>query len=270
MAFERKISRRYPGLIVFGLDDSRSMLDDLPGTSDPKFRWVEQYFGIILHELLARSTDLKEDTAIVRPRYYLYIVQYGSAPQVWGNGELDIERAVDHYTRANNSLDLGGPLGGTDTAAAMQSIKQYLQTAVSDERFQDSFPPMVFHLTDGESQTDALSVVDHIRQLATSDGNVLMVNAFIGTHTSLAYRGPDDFPGYVTESEAGPKADNIRLFNMSSVAPECICRNLVEDGIFPKFRSGSRLFFDVRTREMLKNVIQVAGSIGSRANRAGE
>jgi hypothetical protein len=47
--------------------------------------------------------------------------------------------------------------------------------------------------------------------------------------------------------------------------PDTIHQNLVADGIFPKLRSGSRLFFDVRTKEMLKNVLQVVGSIGSRA-----
>ena len=54
---------------------------------------------------------------------------------------------------------------------------------------------------------------------------------------------------------------------MSSEAPESIRQNLIEDGVFPNLRQGSRLFFDVRTREMLKHVIQVVGSIGSRADR---
>ena len=267
MSCEKKISRRNPGLIVLVLDDSGSMADKLKGTSDAKCQWNERYFGIILKELLARSTEVKGDGVVVKPRYHLYVVQYGSSPQVWGNGELDIERAVASYTKAGNSLGLNGRLGGTDAAAAMQTAYRYLQTAVADERFRDSFPPMVFHLTDGMSHTDAQPAVESIRQLATSDGNVLVVNAFIGTQTSLGYDAPENFPGYVDAAEAGPSSDNIRLFSMSSEAPECIRQNLIADGVFPQLRSGTRLFFDVRTREMLKHVIQLVSSIGSRDDR---
>ena len=50
---------------------------------------------------------------------------------------------------------------------------------------------------------------------------------------------------------------------MSSQAPDSIEANLKADGIFPKFRSGSRLFFDVRTKDMLKQTIQVVSSMGA-------
>ena len=99
---------------------------------------------------------------------------------------------------------------------------------------------MVFHLTDGESYSDATPIADEIRALSTADGNVLVVNAFIGTQTNLKYNAPDDFPGYVDSSEAGPSEDNIRMFHMSSETPPCIQQNLVEEGIFPNFREGCK------------------------------
>ena len=267
MPYEQKISRQKPGLIGAVLDDSGSMEDPLQGTSDPKFQWVERLDGIVMKELLARCTEVRGEGVVVKPRYYRYLIEYGTSPEVWGDGEMDIEAAVERYTKAGNSLGLGGRRGGTDAEAAMRVMHDYLATAVTSERFRDSFPPMVFHLTDGMSQTDAQPIVEQIKKLQTADGNVLMVNAFIGTQTSLAYTGPEDFPGYVDAAEAGPSPDNIRLFNMSSRAPECIRQNLIDDGIFPNLRAESRLFFDVRTREMLKHVIQVVGSIGSRADR---
>jgi hypothetical protein len=130
--------------------------------------------------------------------------------------------------------------------------------------YRDSFPPMVFHLTDGESQTDASASAQKMMALATSDGNTLVVNAYIGTQTNLPYTGPADFTGYLTESEVGPNEDNLRLFRMSSVMPETIRQNLVNDKIFPNIRAGSRLFFDVRTHLMLQKVLSVVGSTGSR------
>lgn len=268
--YGQKIQTSRPGLIVLLLDDSTSMQEHLPGTTDAKFMWVERYTGLILKELLARSNEVRGDRVVIKPRYYIYTVIYGGQQKVWPDGstqELDIEKVIQAYAAGNgrqNSLGLGGLFGGTDAKSAFELAYRFLESAVKKELYQNSFPPMVFHLTDAESQTDAGPAADQIKQLTTSDGNTLVVNALIGTSTSLEYAGPEDFPGYQTEPEAGPRPDSIKLFRMSSEAPETIRSNLVEDGIFPKFRPGARLFFDVRTREMLKHVLQLVGSQGSR------
>ncbi len=266
MPYSKKISRGNPGLIVLVLDDSGSMGDMMPGTSDPKYAWTERCCGIIFQELLARSTE-SSGTVVVKPRYFILVIIYGGTPYVWGQGVMDIEQTVKKYTQDGNSLGLGGSHGGTDGAAALAEAHNVLAKAVTEERFKDSFPPMVFHLTDGMSHTDPTAEAEKITKLTTADGNVLIVNAYIGTQTSLEYRGPQDFQGYVDRDEAGPSVDNTVMFNMSSIAPDCISHNLIEDGIFPNLRQGARLFFDVRTKEMLKNVIQVVGSVGSRADR---
>lgn len=265
--YQKKISKANPGLIQFLLDDSGSTADSFPGTTDPVFKWNERYVGIMLKELLARSTEVQGGQAKIKPRYYTSFIEYGTRPNIWNEEVMDIEATVKQYTEGDNSLGLGGLLGGTDAEAAFKKAYEILSNAVKTEKFKNSFPPMLFHLTDGLSATDATQVANKIEQLSTSDGNVLVVNAFIGTQTSLKYKDPEDFPGYTTEQEAGPSPDNIRLFNMSSEMPEAIYMNLVDDGIFPKLRKSSRLFFDVRSKEQLKNVIQVVGSIGSRSDR---
>ncbi|MBM4040684.1 MAG: VWA domain-containing protein [Planctomycetes bacterium] len=267
MPYEKRISRAQPGCVVVVLDDSGSMGDPLPGTSDPKYQWVERLLGFVLKELLARSTETKGDAVVIKPRYFATVITYGSTPHLWGSEGMDIQAVVEKYTREGNSLGLGGKLGGTDAAAALQMVLNYLQGAVAEQQFSSAFPPTVFHLTDGMSATDARPVVEQIARLDTSDGNVLLVNAFIGTETNLAYKGPEDFPGYAQASEVGPSDDNLRLFEMSSEIPEVMRANLVQDGIFPNLRAGARLFFDVRTREMLKHTLAVVGSIGSRADR---
>lgn len=267
MTYEKNISRADPGLIVMVLDDSGSMGDNLPGTTDAKYKWVERYTGIIFKELLARSTDLKGDETVVKPRYFLYVVLYGSKPKPLTPQEVDIETAVAKFTETGNSLGLRGMLGGTDTAAALHMAHDFLRNAVTQDRFKKSFPPMVFHMTDGESHSDPTGIAEQIKQLSTTDGNVLVVNAYIGTRTSLNYSGSEDFPGYLDEAEAGPREDNLRLFQMSSAAPECVHGNLVSEGIFPNLRPGARLFFDVRTKDMLRHVIQLVSSIGTHAER---
>jgi hypothetical protein len=265
--YEQKISREKPGLIGLVLDDSLSMADNLPGTSDPKYKWVERYFGIILEELLSRSTEVRGTETMIKPRYYVYVLKYGSRPELWGKPEMDVKEAVELFSNSGNSLGLGGHLQGTDAEKALREMYEYLKQALAGERFRNSFPPLCLHLTDGESQTDATQAAEKIKQLSTNDGNVLMSNAYIGTQTSLSCKGPEDFPGYLDASEAGPTEYNIRLFNMSSQAPECILANLKADNFFPKLRAGCRLFFDVRTKEMLKNAIAAVGSMGSRMAR---
>ncbi len=267
MPYEKKISRAEPGLVVMLLDDSGSMADNLPGTSDRKYLWNERYFGYVAKELLSRSTEMSGDQIRVKPRYFMTIYIYGSVPQLWKGEAMDIQSCVEAYTQAGNSLGLGGKLGGTDAAAALQKAYEHLQTAVNDKRFADSSPPVALHLTDGMSHTDPQPVAAKLKQLSTTDGNVLVANGYIGTETSLNYRTPEDFPGYVDASEAGPSEDNLCLFEMSSPVPESMRANLVEDGIFPRLREGSRLFFDVRTKAMLKHVFAVVGSLGSRADR---
>ena len=90
MSYEKMISRANPGLIALVLDDSASMADDLPGTSDPKYKWVERYCGIILNDLLERSSDVKGDDVVVKPRYYIHVIKYGSTPELWGSQEMAI------------------------------------------------------------------------------------------------------------------------------------------------------------------------------------
>jgi hypothetical protein len=261
MAYEQKISQANPGLLGLILDDSGSMADNLPGTTDPKFKWVEWYFGLILHELLARCSELKGNDAIIKPRYYLTVLTYGSHPVLWGSPEMNIQEAVERFSKSGNSLGLGGHLSGTDTEAAFAEMLDHLKKSLAGERFKNAFPPLVFHLSDGESATNAAPVAEEMKRQSTADGGLLVSNAFVGTRTKLAYTGPSDFPGYLAVEEAGPNEYNIRLFEMSSQAPAALEVNLKAEGIFPMFRSGSRLFFDVRGKEMLKNVIQVVGSV---------
>ena len=268
--YSKKVQSSEPGLIVFLLDDSGSMGGDLPGTSDPKHVWVSRYVGSILKELLARSAEMKGEAVIVKPRFYVSFIKYGSDVETWPTNQdepLDIERAMTLYSAEAGpeaGLGLSGALGGTDTLQAFECAYEVLKAALAGERFRNSFPPMLFHLTDGESATDATTMAARVRELASTDGKALVVNAYLGATTSLAYTSPSDFPGYMSVSDAGPDAYSIRLFEMSSVAPETIRQNLVGDEVFPRFRSGASLYFDVRTKDMLKHVIQSVGSVGSR------
>ena len=66
---------------------------------------------------------------------------------------MDIQAAVELFANSGNSLGLSGHLGGTDARAAFEQAYNYLKQAIVSEKFKDSFPSKLFHLTDGESQS---------------------------------------------------------------------------------------------------------------------
>jgi len=78
----------------------------------------------------------------------------------------------------------------------------------------DSYPPIIINLTDGESQDgDAVPYADAVKELATSDGNVLLFNC----HLSMTAADSFLFPA---SGEILPDELARVLFNMSSVLPE--------------------------------------------------
>ena len=128
MSYEQKISTQKPGLVVLLLDDSGSMKENLAGTSDPRYKWTERYAGYILKELLDRSSDMKGDNLVVKPRYCIHVIKYGSRTELWGNPEMEIQSAVELYSRSGNSLGLGGHLQGTNARAAFEQALNYLRS----------------------------------------------------------------------------------------------------------------------------------------------
>jgi len=89
-----------------------------------------------------------------------------------------------------------------------------------------SFPPIVVHITDGESQDgDPIPYADAVKNLATEDGNVLLFNC----HLSMTAADPFMFPA----SDQGLPDHLARvLFQMSSVLPDPFYRHAMMEG-FP-------------------------------------
>jgi len=87
-----------------------------------------------------------------------------------------------------------------------------------------SFPPIVVHITDGESQDgDPAPYAEAVRKLATEDGHVLLFNC----HLSMTAADPFMFPA----SEEGLPDELARvLFRMSSELPDPFVRHAVSEG----------------------------------------
>lgn len=113
--------------------------------------------------------------------------------------------------------------GGTPMCNMLHHTYEVLENWIKDH--QSSFPPIVINITDGESQDgDPIPYADAVKQLATDDGNVLLLNC----HLSMTAADPFMFPA---SNEILPDDLARVLFDMSSVLPETIFNRAVAEGL---------------------------------------
>jgi len=110
-------------------------------------------------------------------------------------------------------------LGKTPMFSAFEQVYKLLYDWTRRHAGEPCFPPVVINISDGEA-TDAedhelLSVAEKLRQLHTVDGNVLIMNIYIGADSG---KQAVLFPARETELPDTPYAR--LLFGMSSRMPE--------------------------------------------------
>jgi hypothetical protein len=112
--------------------------------------------------------------------------------------------------------------GGTPMCHMLYRAHEILSEWIA--RHPRSFPPIVVHITDGESQDgDPIPYADAVKSLATQDGNVLVFNC----HLSMTAADPFMFPA----SDQNLPDDLARvLFHMSSLLPEPFVRHASAEG----------------------------------------
>jgi hypothetical protein len=113
--------------------------------------------------------------------------------------------------------------GGTPMCHMLYTAHQILADWISRHPY--SFPPIVVHITDGESQDgDPIPYAEAVKNLATADGNVLLFNC----HLSMTAAEPFMFPS----SEIGLPDELAKvLFRMSSSLPDPFLRHASQEGL---------------------------------------
>jgi hypothetical protein len=110
---------------------------------------------------------------------------------------------------------------GTPMADAVQMAAHTLTSWVNAHN--ESYPPIVINITDGEPNTDPMAAAKALSRLETADGNVLMYNL----HLSSLASHPILFPA---SSSALPDSFARMLFEMSSELPRKIQDELEVEG----------------------------------------
>jgi hypothetical protein len=255
MAYNAEISRTSPSCFIFLIDQSGSMLTKFTSTGTPVAQAVADAVNRTLQELVIICA--KADG--VRDYYNVAVIGYGTqgVKSAYVGGLTGVEMAPLSQVATNPARieertkkvsDGAGGLvettikfpiwfdpvadGGTPMCAAFAKANQLLTTWLSQHP--DCFPPVVIHVTDGESTDgDPSEEMENLRNKASSDGNVLLFNV----HTSARSTNPISFP---STSELLPDQYAQMLFDNSSILPDFMRATASELGY--SLNEGSRAF----------------------------
>ena len=255
MPYSAEISRSNPSCFLFIVDQSGSMHDGWGG--DPTKRKADMVATIINNLLSNLVLKCAKDEGI-RNYFEVGVLGYGTRAGSAFGGALAGKSLVLVSDLADNPLRLEERLRKQDDGAGgiletkvkfpvwfdpvagggtpMCHVLSLAQTILADwiRKHPDSFPPIAFNITDGESTDgDPAQAAAAVRHLATSDGSVLLFNLHLSAHKAA----PVSFPHH---SEGLPDEFAVRLFGMSSELPDGMRAKLREEGYSTE--SGSRGF----------------------------
>lgn len=251
MPYQREISRDYKACILFLIDQSYSMVEPLGNSSKRKCDELAAAVNAWLHNMAIRASGddgirdwmdvgvigYRTDQAanpIIEPaltgqlagRPLVSIVDIGNYP---ARIDSSVQQIRDDETGEMLEIPTDNPVWVDPVAEGstpMCHVLHYAHSILSQwiAAHQQSFPPIVIHITDGESQDgDPIPYADAVKALATNDGNVLLFNCHLSMQASDSFVFPSNEPAV-----ADPLAKV--LFHMSSALPDPFFKSAVTEG----------------------------------------
>lgn len=235
MAYTAEISRTNPSCFLFLIDQSGSMEDPFGGGESQRNKadGVADAINRLLQNLVIKCAKSEG----VRDYYHAGVIGYGSktgpafAGPLAGKELVAISEIAENPARVEERTkkvdDGAGGLvdqtvkfpiwfdavarGGTPMCEALRRAETLVSAWVAEHP--DCFPPIVINITDGESTDgDPTSAAEAVRRVAGSDGETLLFNVHLSSHTA----SPIEFPD--SESNLPDKYAQL-LFNTSSLLP---------------------------------------------------
>lgn len=279
MPYSAEISRSNPTCFLFLVDRSKSMLGPIGGSGDKKKAdAVADSLNRLLYTLVLRCVWGQA----VLDRFHVGVLGYGRQvlPALGGalaNRELvpigELARTPLRVEQRVNIVDDGrggqveqivkAPVwfesvgdGKTPMGKCFERASQILSNFLIEHP--SCYPPLVVNLSDGEASDGDPSVpAQHLRELASEDGAVLLFNA----HISSRPERPIEFP----DGESGlPDEHARRLFRMSSRLPPAMQNSARQAGLsvtaesrgfaFNADLASVVRFLDIGTRVDFKNL----------------
>jgi hypothetical protein len=249
--YTAQITRTAPTAFVFLLDQSGSMSEEMTWKGQPSTK--ADVATCVINQILEQLMDRAADGMGMKEYYDVAVIGYGGSSATnanfcwegslsgkqWVNmTELRASKEIEYIepvvikTRTGTSTETRTKKGWigkvcefkTPMKDAMLQAYQLLKEWIAKHSTYDGFPPTLINITDGEA-TDAdsielISIANDIKQLHTTDGNVMIFNINI----SSAQEASVVFPS--TKNELPENEFAYTLFNMSSSMPNAFKREI--------------------------------------------
>lgn len=244
MPYTAEISRTQPTVFIFLIDQSGSM-DEKMGAGRSKSQFVADALNRTLMNLITRCTKAEG----TRDYFHVGVLAYGGNGVSNGfQGELaqsvihpisaieanplrveDRKKKIDDGAGGLVEQNIKFPVwfeakasGGTPMQTGLTKVAEELVSWCDSHP--DGYPPTVLHITDGES-TDGNpeELAEHLRQISTQDGAVLLLNIHVNTSGVDAIKFP-------ASEHSLPDSYSKMLFRMSSQLPEHLIKFAQEKG----------------------------------------
>lgn len=286
-SYSAEIRRSQPTAMVFLIDQSGSMNETMQGLGESKAAFLARAVNQTLRELVNISTR----TEGIRHYLDIVLIGYGAVgdgktSSVCWQGELEgktwvsvtdlaanpffseeitetkkIRNIEKIETKTVKSWLSSASVSLTPMGAAIEHATVLLSDWIAKNP--TSYPPTVFNFTDG-AQTDCtddelLEKAKALKNLHTSDGNILFFNCHISTEDKKAIY----FPLSRTELPAGDKYAQL-MYNLSSDMP--VSYNLGVAGVrgsdIPSVGSFSAMVYQADDTALVRMI-----DIGSRSQK---
>lgn len=221
MPYSAEISRTNPSCFLFVVDQSASMEDQFAAGAAPKPKadGVADAINRLLQDLVIKCAKSEG----VRDYYHIGVIGYGNnvgpafSGDLLGQDVVPVSKIAEHPARVEERTkkvdDGAGGLveqavkfpvwfdatanGGTPMCAAMTLAEDILSNWI--EQHPKAFPPVVIHITDGESTDgDPIEAMQRVKDLQTKDGNVLLFNVHLSDNPNAKAMSfpdaPDELP----------------------------------------------------------------------------
>lgn len=260
MSYTQSITRRHRTAFIITIDQSGSMSEELTfrGTRQSKASAVAEVTNSLLTELLLRATREGE----VRDYYDIAVIGYSgdgvtsllpadtafvAVPHLEASvrnlRRISVERHLPNGEPALNELTLREWIlpeatGQTPMYEALCYVRDLVDGWCARPEHRESFPPMIFNITDGEAsdsdEEELRDIARRIRETGTDDGRTLLMNIHIASGDT------DKARIFLTQDEAEYNNRYARLlYELSSPMPELFdhaIRDLRGDSALGPFR----------------------------------
>ena len=244
----KRVTRDEPAGFMVLIDQSKSMGEFITDNSGNQ-KTKAEHLSIIVNTFLEELILTCQKTTEVKDYFEILVLGYGKKEDpisiVWDgplkdkewvtvtelkNGSLRKEIITKPNPKPIGKREISEELnvwiepfseGLTPMKTAFLKAKEYLVDWTL--RNPESFPPLVFNITDGNatdirSYDELLDAADELKSVSTTDGNTLLFNLFLNNHTGNL----DEFPFLSQEGQYIERPYMKALFQASSTIPNAL------------------------------------------------